>query len=65
MAEVDTIGGLIPLQGVLAAARDCADIAEVETIAFSQEGLLRDPGALELMAEALELGAAPVGIGAG
>ena len=39
--DVDTIGGLVPLEGVVAAARDCADIAEVQVIAFPQEGLLR------------------------
>jgi cytosine deaminase len=59
--DVDTIGGLVPLQGVQAAARDCADIAEVRTIAFPQEGLLRDPGAEELMVTALENGADVVG----
>jgi cytosine/creatinine deaminase len=59
--DVDTIGGLTPLEGVLAAAADCADIAEVRTIAFPQEGLLRDPGAYELMEAALEAGADVVG----
>ena len=59
--DVDTIGGLVPLQGVQAAARDCADIAEVRTIAFPQEGLLRDPGAEELMVAAMEAGADVVG----
>src|SRR2546421_312603 len=59
--DVDTIGGLIPLEGVKAAAADCADIAEVRTIAFPQEGLLRDPGAYELMEAALEAGADVVG----
>src|SRR5260370_32215340 len=59
--DVDTIGKLVPLEGVLAAAADCADIAEVHTIAFPQEGLLRDPGAYELMETALELGADVVG----
>jgi cytosine deaminase len=59
--DVDTIGGLIPLEGVMAAAADCADIAEVRTIAFPQEGLLRDPGALDLMEAALEAGADVVG----
>jgi cytosine/creatinine deaminase len=59
--DVDTIGGLTPLEGVLAAARDCADIASVQTIAFPQEGLLRDPGAYELMEAALEAGAHVVG----
>ena len=59
--DVDTIGGLVPLEGVLAAARDCAGIAEVQVIAFPQEGLLRDPGAAGLMAEAMEHGAHVVG----
>src|SRR5437667_4190918 len=59
--DVDTIGGLAPLEGVMAAARDCAGIAEVRTIAFPQEGLLRDPGAYALMEAALEAGADVVG----
>src|SRR5947199_1122331 len=59
--DVDTIGGLTPLEGVMAAARDCASVAEVRTIAFPQEGLLRDPGAYALMEAALEAGADVVG----
>jgi cytosine deaminase len=59
--DVDTLGRLVPLRGVQAAARDCADIAEVRTIAFPQEGLLRDPGAELLMGAALEAGADVVG----
>src|SRR5712691_668689 len=59
--DVDTIGKLVPLEGVLAAAADCADIAELQTIAFPQEGLLRDPGAYGLMEAAMELGAQVVG----
>src|SRR5947208_1829831 len=59
--DVDTIGGLVPLEGVMAAADDSADIAEVCTIAFPQEGLLRDPGAYDLMVAALEAGADVVG----
>ncbi|MGZ4611171.1 MAG: amidohydrolase family protein, partial [Actinomycetes bacterium] len=59
--DVDTIGGLVPLQGVQAAAADCADIAEVTTVAFPQEGIARDPGAGELMVAALEAGADVVG----
>src|SRR6266480_6157149 len=59
--DVDTIGGLTPLDGVLAAAADCAGIAEVQTIAFPQEGLLRDPGAYALMEAAVEAGADLVG----
>jgi cytosine deaminase len=45
----------------MAAAAECADIAEVRTIAFPQEGLLRDPGAIDLMEAALEAGADVVG----
>ena len=59
--DVDTVGGLVPLEGVQAAAADCADIAEVATIAFPQEGIARDPGAAELMVAALEAGADVVG----
>lgn len=59
--DVDSVGGLVPLQGVLAAAGDCADIADVQTIAFPQEGILRDPGAAELMVAAMEAGADVVG----
>jgi cytosine deaminase len=59
--DVDTIGGLTPLEGVLAAARDCERIAEVRTIAFPQEGILRDPGAGSLMEAAMRAGADVVG----
>ena len=45
----------------MAAAADCADIAEVRTIAFPQEGLIRDPGAWDLMRIAIEAGADIVG----
>jgi len=59
--DVDTVGGLVPVEGVLAAARECADIAEVQTIAFPQEGILRDPGAADLMVEAMTMGVDVVG----
>jgi cytosine deaminase len=59
--DVDSIGGLTPLFGVLAAARDCAYIAEVTTVAFPQEGILRDPGTAELLVEAMKAGADVVG----
>jgi cytosine/creatinine deaminase len=59
--DVDTIGGLTPLTGVLRAAREHADICEVQLVAFPQEGLLRDPGADTLMAAAMRAGATVVG----
>jgi cytosine deaminase len=59
--DVDTIGGLTPLEGVLSAARECSYFAEVQTVAFPQEGILRDPGAADLMVEAMRAGADVVG----
>src|SRR5205823_7025069 len=59
--DVDTIGGLTPLEGVMAAAADCSDIAEVRTVAFPQEGMLRAPGALDLMDAEMEMAADLVG----
>ena len=59
--DVDTIGGLVPLRGVLAAAHEHSDLCDVQVVAFPQEGLLRDPGALELMQAAMDEGAAVVG----
>jgi cytosine deaminase len=59
--DVDTISGLVPLQGVMAAARECNYFAEVTTIVFPQEGIIRDPGTAELMTQAMEQGADIVG----
>jgi cytosine/creatinine deaminase len=59
--DVDTIGGLRPLEGVLAARADHADLCEVQLVAFPQEGIWRDPGSDELMAEAMRSGADVVG----
>ncbi|MDQ6901019.1 MAG: amidohydrolase family protein [Candidatus Dormibacteraeota bacterium] len=59
--DVDTIGGLVPLAGVLLAAQDCRQLAEVLTIAFPQEGILSDPGTAQLMRSALEMGCDLVG----
>jgi cytosine/creatinine deaminase len=59
--DVDLIGGLVPLQGVLQAAREHEDICDVEIVAFPQEGLTRHPGAEDLMKEAMGIGANVVG----
>jgi cytosine deaminase len=59
--DVDSVGGLVPLEGVLAAARECSYFAEVQTVAFPQEGIVRDPGTAELMAEAMRAGVDIVG----
>jgi cytosine deaminase len=59
--DVDTVGGLVPLKGVLAARAEHAELCTVQIVAFPQEGILRDPGADALMEEAMELGADVVG----
>ena len=59
--DVDTIGGLNPLKGVVLAARAHADLCDVQIVAFPQEGIERDPGAAALMQEAMNAGAHVVG----
>lgn len=60
-ADVDTIGGLMPLKGLLATRKAFKRLMDLQIIAFPQEGILRDPGADELMRKAMELGADIVG----
>ncbi|MDJ1433719.1 amidohydrolase family protein [Halostagnicola sp. A-GB9-2] len=59
--DVDTIGGLTPLEGVVAAREACAEIADVEIVAFPQEGILKDDGTATLLERALESGADLIG----
>jgi len=59
--DVDTIGGLKPLEGLLETRRRYADICEIQIAAFPQEGIIQDPGAEDLLREAMRLGADVVG----
>ncbi len=59
--DVDTIGKLRPLEGVLAARERYRDLVDLEIVAFPQEGIVRDPGTAELMEEAVRMGADLVG----
>ena len=59
--DVDTVGGLTPLRGVLQAAREHADLCDIQIVAFPQEGIIRDPGAAGLMDAAMRAGAGVVG----
>lgn len=59
--DVDTIGGLRPLEGVVAAREKYRHVADIQIIAFPQEGILRDKGAEDLMWRAMEAGADIVG----
>jgi cytosine deaminase len=59
--DVDTIGGLMPLQGVVAAREKYKHVMDIQIVAFPQEGILRDKGTDELMWKAMEMGADVVG----
>lgn len=58
---IDTDVGLAPLEGVLRSREACRGTIEVQTVAFPQAGLLSRPGTLELMEQALRIGADIVG----
>ncbi|MGY1642980.1 amidohydrolase family protein [Geodermatophilus sp. SYSU D00703] len=60
-ADVDTAAGLVGVQAVLAARDEFRGRVDVAVVAFPQDGVLRDPGAAELVEEALALGADVVG----
>lgn len=51
--DVDPVGELTGLEGVLAAREACADVADVQVVAFPQEGVGRAPPTEELLADAL------------
>ena len=59
--DVDSIGGLRPLEGVIEARERTRDIADVQIVAFPQEGIFKDRGTEELMWQAMEAGADLVG----
>ncbi len=59
--DVDTIGGLRPLEGVAKAREHYKQVATIQIVAFPQEGILRNAGTERLMWEAMERGADVVG----
>ena len=60
-ADVDTIGGLRPLEGIIALREKWRDVVPIEAVDFPQEAILRDPGTAELMEEGMRMGADVVG----
>ena len=60
-ADVDSVGHLRGLNGLLALRERWGDLVHLEVVAFPQEGIIRDPGTGELMEEAMRLGADLVG----
>lgn len=60
-ADVDPIGGTVPVEGLCALRERWRDRVTIEVVAFPQEGIVRAPGTAELMEEAMALGADVVG----
>jgi cytosine deaminase len=60
-ADVDSVGKLRGLEGLLALRERWRSVVHIEVVAFPQEGIIRDPGTDELMEEAMRLGADVVG----
>lgn len=60
-ADIDSVTGLISVEGVLAARDASADVIDTVVTAFPQEGLVGDARAYDLVAEALAMGADRVG----
>jgi cytosine deaminase len=60
-ADVDTVGGLMPVRGLLATRARYQELVTLEVVAFPQEGILRNPGTESLLREAMALGADVVG----
>jgi cytosine deaminase len=59
--DVGTIGGLRAARGLLLAREMMKKYCRIQIVAFPQEGLLRDPGAADLMDEAIKEGCDIVG----
>jgi cytosine/adenosine deaminase-related metal-dependent hydrolase len=59
--DVDTEIGVRGIEGVMATRAALADHVGIDLVAFPQSGLLVRPGTLELMEQALRLGAETVG----
>ncbi len=60
-ADVGIIGGLRAAQGLLLVREKYKAYCDIQVVAFPQEGIVRDPGAAELLAEALKEGCDVVG----
>src|SRR5436305_6854912 len=60
-ADVDSIGKLRGIEGLLALRERWRDVVHIEVVAFPQEGIIRDAGTAELMEEAMRLSVDVVG----
>jgi len=60
-ADVGTIGRLRAARGLLLAREKFGGYCDIQVVAFPQEGIVRDPGAAELLDEAMKEGCDIVG----
>jgi cytosine/creatinine deaminase len=60
-ADVDTAAGLVGFEAVAEGRREFEGVVDVAVVAFPQDGVLRDPGAADLVEQALSAGADVVG----
>ncbi len=60
-ADVDSKGKLEGLKALIKAREEFKGIVDIQVVAFAQDGLVREPGAEELMRQAMDLGADVVG----
>ncbi|MCD4715007.1 MAG: amidohydrolase family protein [Clostridiales bacterium] len=59
--DVDTIGGLRPLEGILALKEQVKHLIDLQIVAFPQEGIVKNHGCAELLWQAMEMGADIIG----
>ncbi len=60
-ADVDSKGKLEGIKALIKARDEFKGIVDIQTVAFAQDGLVREPGAEDLMRQAMDLGADVVG----
>ncbi|MGH8599180.1 MAG: amidohydrolase family protein [Burkholderiales bacterium] len=59
--DVDPIQGLIGVETALELKEEYKGLVDLQIVAFPQEGILKSPGTIELMEEAMKMGADVVG----
>lgn len=59
--DVDPIQGLIGVETGLTLKEEYRELVDLELVAFPQEGIVKAPGVVELMEEAIRMGASVVG----
>ena len=60
-ADVDNKAKLEGIKALLSAKEEFKDVVELQVVAFPQDGVVREPGAKELVEEAIKMGADVVG----